>query len=59
MNRDVLLAGVLLSISTMLKIFSVVALCQSPIHIDELEHTMHVTAKSSQQTTHLRIRKYR
>lgn len=56
MSRELLLAGVLISVSTVLKIFSVVALCKAPLHYDELEHRLHLSSpRRSQQTSQLRI----
>ena len=56
MSRELLLAGVLISISTALKIFSFVALCKAPMHLEEIEHQPHyATPRRSQQTSQLRI----
>jgi len=56
MSRELLLAGVLISISTVLKIFSVVALCKAPTHFDELEHRLRLSSpRRCQQTNQLRI----
>jgi len=56
MSKELLLAGVLISVSTVLKIFSVVALCRAPLHLEELEHQLHHTAhRKCQQTSQLRI----
>jgi hypothetical protein len=56
MSRELLLAGVLISISTALKIFSVVALCKAPMHFEEVEHRLHHAApRKSQQISRLWI----
>lgn len=52
MNRELLLAGVLLSASMVLKIFSVVALCHAPLPIAEIEHDhTHTTIRREAHTT--------
>ena len=56
MSRELLIAGVLISLSTVLKICSVVALCKTPMHLDELEHRLHHSSpRRNQQTSQLRI----
>lgn len=56
MSRELLVAGLLLSISTVLKIFSVMALCHAPLHIDEIEHDLtHTTIARETQANHRRI----
>lgn len=56
MNKELILAGILLSISTALKICSVVAIYHISIHHAESEHPHeehHITiVKQSVQTTH-------
>ncbi len=57
MNKELLIAGILLSISTVLKICSVVALCQIPLHLHEHEHEqheiVHESKKKAQKTERL------
>ena len=60
MNKELLIAGVLISISTALKICSVVALCQIQVHRQEIEHVHHesgiVVAHNKKDRTNLHHR---
>lgn len=55
MSRELLIAGMLLSLSTILKVASILALCQAHMHMDEVEHTIHPLHKKVIQTSQLRV----
>ena len=55
MNRyELVIAGTLLSISTLLKICAVISLCHVNLHVDETVHELrHAIERPLQTTSHL------